>query len=1064
MKKIMLTKGIAKFLLFSVYMMISLSSIAQEKIAITGKVFDASGQTIPGATVRVKEGDGGTITNFDGVYELKASRGNTLVFSYVGYASKEVVIKDKTTIDVALKSDIKGLDEVVIVGYGTQKKANLTGAVETISSETIADRPAASLGHALQGSVAGLNVTVENGQPGAAPKINIRGATSITSGEPLVLVDGVEMAMNLVNPDDVESITVLKDAASCAIYGGRAAFGVVLVTTKTGKRDRKPTVNISASYGFNRPSRQPDPVNTYDYMTNLDEWMVANGENPRFGETTLAAYHLFVNGGDLSPMQDENGDVLDDNGNVINFKNLNWNDLIFSKQSPTQKYSASVSGGSGKVSYYGSFGLYDQQGLLKAADDSYKRINVSLKLDVDLYKWWTIGLKSTLNRSNTDRPVKYNNIGNYWHAIYRQAPTASSEFDDEMGAWKSKSNPIAYLTDGGREYRRIDDNWITANTIIRPFKGMILKADYTTNRKSNDKQTDYRKVYYVNQGDVLSEPANDYVRQDAVYRDYESINAIAEYTGSLFEAHNYKLMMGYNQEKIVDSSYWVRRNDKLAETPNIGLASGDITADGGGGERTVRGGFFRVNYNFKERYLVEVNGRYDLTSRFRKEDRKAFYPSYSAGWRVTEEPFMQGVKKVIDNFKLRASYASQGNQMIKDKINGQTYLAYQPYLGTMSTKLMGYVLGSERATQINPAAATSPELTWETVTTLNLGVDLTALRGRLNSSFDMYERETKDMLLPMSGPALFGSSYPKINGADMITKGWELSLSWNDNIGKDFTYGVTLALSDNESEITRYDNPNMIIGTDNMYYVGQKLGEIWGYETDDLFRTQEQIDNDKIDYARFRKGKSKLGDVRYKDQLTVDTDGDGVPDAGDGQINDGSKTLDDHGDLVKIGNTTPRYSYGITTNLSFKGFDLSIFLQGVAKRDYWLDSSLYWGNIAQSYSVPTKWTHNNHWREGNEDGFLPRNVPNKDHGNMKKQTRYLQDASYLRLKNLTFGYTFPSHWTSRAGISKIRLYVSGQNLWEFTDLNESFDPEGLKGGGKIYPIQRTVAFGANITF
>ncbi|QZT36554.1 TonB-dependent receptor [Halosquirtibacter xylanolyticus] len=1052
MRKQLLTKKIATLLLLSVYMMISSSSIAQEKIVITGTVSDASGETIPGASVRVKESDAGTITNFDGVYQLKATEGNTLVFSYVGYASKEVIIKGKTKIDVILSSDIKGLDEVVIVGYGTQKKANLTGAVETISSETIVDRPAPSLSHALQGSVAGLNVTVENGQPGSAPKINIRGTTSITSGSPLVLVDGVEMAMNLVNPDDVENITVLKDAASCAIYGGRAAFGVVLVTTKNGKRDREPTVNVSAYYGFNRPSRQPDPVNTYDYMLNYDEWRVADGEKPFYGEKVLSAYQKYVNGEDISYLQDENGDVLDDNGNVINFKNTDWNDLIFANQSPVQKYSANVSGGSGKVSYYGSFGMYDQQGLLKAADDSYKRINVSLKIDVDLYKWWTIGLKSTLNRSKSDKPVKYNNIGSYWHAIYRQKPNASSEYDDEMGAWKSKSNPIAYLTDGGRENIRIDDNWITANTIIRPFKGMIIKADYTTNRKSNDKQVDFRKIAYLNQGEVLSEPANDYVKQSAAYKDYETINAFAEYTGSAFDAHNFKLMAGYNQEEIIDNSYWVQRKDKLAETPNLGLTSGDQTTNGSGGVRSIRGGFFRVNYNFKERYLMEVNGRYDLTSRFRTEDRGAFYPSYSAGWRVTEEPFMKGVKKVIDNFKLRVSYASQGNQMIKDKVNGKAVFSYQPYLGTMQTKTIPYILGGERAMVITPASATSADLTWETVTTTNYGLDLTALRGRMNVSFDKYERETKDMLLPMSGPAMFGAAYPKVNGADLVTKGWELSLKWQDKIGSDFGYGVTLALSDNETEITRFDNPNNIIDTKNIYYKGQKLGEIWGYETEGIFQSVEEVKEQNVDYSQFRLYDSQPGDVRYKDLN------------GDGKITNGAKTLDDHGDLKIIGNDTPRYAYGITTNLNFKGFDCTIFFQGVAKRDYWIGSTHYWGNIAQTYTVPTKWTHNNHWREDNKDGFLPRNAPNKDRGNMNKQTRYLQDASYIRLKNITFGYTFPKHWTQGAGISKIRLYVTGQNLWEYTKLNETFDPEGLNEGGKIYPFQRTVAFGANITF
>lgn len=1009
---------------------------------INGKVSDANGSPIPGVSVFEKGTTNGTSTNIDGAFSMNVTSGSTLVFSFIGFQNQEVKIANQTVLNIVLEEESTGLNEVVVVGYGTQKKANLTGAVQTISADVIADRPAASLTHALQGSIAGVNVTVNSGEPGSAAKINIRGTTSISGGSPLVLVDGVEMAMSLVNPDDVETFTVLKDAASSAIYGSRAAFGVVLITTKKGKKNSKPTVNITSYYGFNKPSRQPNNVNAYDYMLSSNEWSIADGKNAPYDDEILADYQAFVDG--TGPDHNVGPD-----GEIISFRNVDWKDLIFAETSPVQKHSASISGGSDRITYYASFGTYDQQGLLKAADDSYDRTNLSLKLDVDLFDWWTVGMKTTMNRSKKNKPVEYNQIGSYWHAIYRTPPTANPDYNEEMGAWNSKTNPLAYLRDGGRENEAIDDNWYTLSTEIRPLKGLKIHGDYTSNRKTRENVVDYRMISYINAGSVLTEPSNDYVRELSDYKDYTAINAWAEYTKSLAEVHNFKLMLGYNQEEIHNKKYWAKRKDKLAGTPNLGLASGEVSVDASAGTRSVRGGFFRFNYNYDERYLIEVNGRYDGTSRFRAEDRFSFKPSISAGWRVMEESFMEWGKEYVSNFKLRASYASMGNQMIKNKVNGNEVLSYQPYLGTMGTSNLSYILGEEKAFAINPASLVDPSLTWETVNTLNYGIDITAFNNKLDISFDKFTRETIDMLLPQSGPAMIGAAYPKVNGADLKTEGWELSMTWRDNIGKDFSYDVTLALADSQAEITKYDNPN---GDINKYYVGQKLGEIWGYETVGIFSSQEEIDAQGVDYSLFRNLDSQPGDVQYRDINE------------DGAINKGSQTLEDHGDWNVIGNSTARYNYGITANMRYKGFDLGLFFQGVGKRDLWVGNTLFFGHIAQNWTVPTKWTYDNYWRPENPDAYLPRNKPDAGVGNSLQQTRYLQNGAYIRLKNVTLGYTLPESITNKVKMERVRFYVSGQNLWEHTKLNKTFDPEGYKEGGKIYPFQRTLAFGANITF
>ena len=1063
-------KFLKRKLSFILIFLVAISAVSAQDngVAITGEVKDANGELLPGVSVVEKGTTNGTITGIDGSYSVKVNAGSTVIFSFIGFQTQEVVVGNQTVINITLNEETTGLDEVVVVGYGSQKKANLTGAVQSIQADVLENRPIASVGDGLQGVAAGLNVTNETGAPGAEPKINIRGYTSINGGEPLVLVDGVERPLNLINPDDVASITVLKDAASAAIYGSRAAFGVLLVTTKAGKKSDKAQVSLSSYYGFNSATVLPEQVNGYDYMLSMNEWNanVGSASVPYDDDRLQGMYDYLYNGG---PDYEEDAD-----GSKFYYRNTEWNSQIFDDAAPVQKHNVSISGGSDNITYYASYGYYDQTGLLKPAKDNYQRNNVSLRLDAQVVDWLKVGADIRYNESDKDEPTPYNNImGTYWHAAYRMNPLMV-DFREEEGYYPGKTHILAYLEDGGRKTQEIGDTWYTFRATLTPLKNLTIKSDYTRNRWNSLELVDYKKVFIMEDNVPVTYVEPDYVQNYSRYKNYEAFNAYAEYNLSLNQIHNFKVMAGYNQEETIRNGHLSKRNEKLSDAPHIALASGDPKVDGFGNIFTVRGGFYRLNYDYKGRYLIETNGRYDGTSRFSKDSRFAFYPSISAGWRVSEEPFMSFSKDFLDNFKLRASYAAQGNQTVKVKenIDGEERIIakYYPYLGTMSTDAeINYLLGEGKPLGINPANAVDPNVTWETVSTLDFGVDMTLLNGKIDFVFDWYKRETKDMLLFRKVPALLGSKPPLTNGANLETKGFELTLKWRDNIGG-FKYDIALNLADYQAEITKYENESKSLST---YYEGQKMGEIWGFETQGIFKDQTQIDELGLDYTGLG-NERKPGDVWYKDQITVDTDDDGIADAGDGAINKGQYTLDDHGDLKVIGNTTPRYIYGINTNMSYKGFDLNVFFQGVAKRDIWVGNTLYWGHIAQNYTVPTQWSFDNYWRAetdadgnitGNNGGFLPRNIPdNVQKGNMEKQTRYLQNGAYLRLKNVTLGYTLPKSLTEKAGIQKVRFYVSGQNLITFTKFYDMLDPEGYKDGGKIYPFQKTVAFGANVTF
>ena len=508
-------------------------------------------------------------------------------------------------------------------------------------------------------------------------------------------------------------------------------------------------------------------------------------------------------------------------------------------------------------------------------------------------------------------------------------------------------------------------------------------------------------------------------------------------------------MIGFNQELTKYSTFSGQRNDILNENlPSLSLGSGTHTVSQNGYEWALRGAFFRVNYIYNDRYLFEVNGRYDGTSRFPSDNRFVFLPSFSGAWRISEEGFMKNTRSWLDNLKLRATYGILGNQMISSSDwSGNT--KYYPYIPFMSNSTSQYWLfGDEYATTINPGNLISSDLTWEKVTTVNVGLDATFLKQRLDMSFDYYVRTTSDMLIKATYPDVLGTTAPPANSAELKTRGWELSINWRDRIGKNFGYELGFVLSDSQAEVTKYNNPTGAIST---YYEGHKIGEIWGYKTEGLFQSDEEAAAwyDQSDIKNVEWG---AGDIKFKNLND------------DEKIDDGNGTLDNHGDMVIIGNTTPRYQYGITANLTYKDFYLNIFMQGVGKRDFWPGDESFWPAATQYYNAQ-KWHIEDSWTPNNPNAYFPIARATDARNRGVKTDRYLQNASYLRMKNLTFGWNLPKQWISKVFLSGASVYVSGENLFEFTKVKGPYDPEAARGNGTmLYPFMRTYSFGINLTF
>lgn len=1038
-------------------------------IKITGKVTDASGEALVGVSILVKGTTIGTVTDIEGAYALDADEKGTLVFSYTGFVSQEIAIGGRSKIDVSLVADSKILDEVVVVGYGSQKKVNLTGAVASITSEELAQRPIVSAGQGLQGLIPNLNISIRNGDPTTSADFNIRGFESINGGSPLILVDGVPMALERINPNDIASVNVLKDASAAAVYGARAAFGVILVETKRGKSG-KVNIQLSSELSAAKPIFNMDPVNDpYQFVLARNQANIRTNGVPAYDPQFVEATKAYSEG--TGP---EWGVV---NGVLRYYGYNDYQNKLMTDLSPQQKYDLSISGATDKSSFYVSIGTLNKDGYLKHENnENFKRYNGLVKAEFKVNNWLSLDEKVVFNTQLNDKPHFYNwdvNINtvarvspitpiSFPDLDYYLKPGDRDQFSQYIGMYFGTLNFFPYLEQGGRETFTTNDLWLTQGITLTPFKGFKIRADYSYNNFHRSYQDVASKVNAIENQDLVAGirvgngfSGDDFITNRSDFNQYSVLNTYAEYAIDPNASHSFKAMVGFNQEW--GRNQWNQATARGLITPlvpDLNATTGTQQTFGGKSHVALRGVFYRVNYIFKNKYLFEANGRYDGTSRFPQEDRFGFFPSFSAGWRLSEESFMAGTRKFLDNLKIRASYGTLGNQLLGND--------FYPYVATMGISTSPFMLSAgNRSPYVSPAGLVSPTLTWETVVSKNLGVDFTMLKQRLDASFDIYTRDTKDMLTNVEYPAILGTAAPRSNAADLRTTGWEGSLTWRDKIGSSWKYRVTLALSDWQSEITKYENPT---GALSERYVGQKIGEIWGYVTQGIFQTVEEVASSA---NQSRIGANwRPGDIRYQDLN------------GDGIISPGNNTLANPGDRKIIGNATPRYSFGVNLDLTYKNFSLRTFFQGIGQRDYapsegnWTWFYPYNAGHVEWYYITDTWTENN------RNAYFPAaHISTNTKQNIQTQSRYIQNAGYIRLKNVTLSYDFSQNLLKKVGLGNAQIYLAGMNLWEFSKLRKPLDPESLhtsvfndpyaplnSDGAVEYPMQRIFSFGANITF
>lgn len=1044
-----------------------MSNVAsQQDNRITGTIVDATGLPIIGANVMVKGTTNGTITDMDGKFTLDVPAGAVLQISYIGYANQEVKVGKSSNLSITLKEDTELLDEVVVVGFGSQKKANLTGAVSTVKmDEALGDRPLVQVADALQGQVPGLLVNNGGNAPGQGKSFQIRGAYSIGSGSviaPLVLIDNVEGDMNMLNPDDIESVTVLKDAASSAIYGARAAGGVILITTKRPKEKTKFQLNYNNNFAFASAMNLPKqaPLETY-----LNAYMEAEGDQFwTMGSPSVSKWLGYLeqyrnDPGSINVVGD--GIYKDEAGGVyyLNEKDLVRNMMETSFQ---HTHNLSVSGATDKLRYRMSAGFVGNDGVLITNKDSYTRMNVNSFISADITDWFTQEANLSYAHSNKQLPSSALGAiyGTRLASFYPEGTMPEGISDGAEGLpfftpanqikW---SNPSKTLNDNPR---------IFLKSIIKPIKNLEVVFEYTFDKKIYDYSWYTGSVEYTTvQGGRDTTPTSDHLDKTKSYTNYNAINLYGTYSFDIAKDHHFKLMAGFNQEssykeQVAINSY----NQAVIDIPS--LSGGEPTmlkAVDSYTEFAVRGGFFRVNYNYKDKYLFEANGRYDGSSKFPKSNRFGFFPSASVGWNIAQESFMEKTQDWLGMLKLRASYGVIGNQNI-------SAYAFVPDM-SISNKYNGWLVDNSYVVAINSLPSlVSTTFTWEKVATTNVGLDFSLFNNRLSGLFEWFQRDTRGMLAPgMQLPAVVGASAPTQNTADMRTRGWEFNINWRDKIG-DFGYRVGFNLSDAQSEIVKYDsNESKML---DKPYVGKKMGELWGYVYDGFYTVDDFVDTKswklKDGVTAINGVNPRPGDIKFKN-LRDDDQGENLIYAGNG-------TYDNPGDRKIIGNTTPRYLYGITLGGNYKGLDLNIFLQGTGKRDAWLANNLVFPLYTDYKFIALYDGLDNYWRPvdaaggdytcANPDAEFPRIYGNYGNqgSNYRMSDRYLSDASYMRIKNVTLSYTFPKHLIQKVLLSNLKAFVSVENLATFSSLPNGIDPETLNWN---YPAFRTVSFGINLS-
>lgn len=1064
------------------------SVINIQQAPVSGVVKDEQNSPIPGAVVKIKNSKSATVTDIDGKFNLLSPTNEGILnISALGYQVLEVAFKAGEDVQVVLKVQKEILDEIVVVGYGTQKRADLTGAVAQVNAADIALRPDANIAGTLQGLMPGLNIQINNGDPTSNPEINVRGFNSINGGGPLILIDGIEGSISRVNPNDIESVTVLKDAASSAIYGARGSFGVILVTTKKGAAG-KMTVNYTNNFGLTRPTTRTDFLSDpYIYGKTVDA--AINGYNGTsytgYNELDYEAIKMVANG-EIAPFKE-----LQSNGTYKFFSNTNWYDYMFKEFQPSSFHNISISGGSDKLKGYLSGRVFNRETINKIADDGdVDRYNLKANLVFNPNPWLEI---SNNVQFVDEKDKEYGGYrGGYgglwstttWYFLFPFHPNFIDGVPTDVGLGNGGQGGSAAM-EAGNNFRVFTTEELT-NTFrvkVTPLKDLVLNLDYS-NRFDNTTRT-----YRTNEFEYISNNNLDYttagLNQLGEYRwkdRYNALNIFGTYSKDVAKDHHFKLLAGFNQEIFDRDRVFAQSNGLLVrDLSNLALGTSYDQIDGSTTNWAVQGYFSRFNYDYKNKYLFQVNARYDGSSRFPKESRWGFFPSVSAAWQVDRENFYQPIEKYVSSLKLRASYGKLGNQTVG--VNTFKQLLTVGQSSWLDNKLPVIYAGSP--------SPLPKVVTWETTKSLDFGVDIGLLNNRIFANFDWYNKTTDGMYLPGKPlPAIFGASEPRENFAALENKGFELGITYRDKFdlaGSPLNFNVSANVSNFKAYITKYDNPNGLMST---YWEGQRLGEIYGYRVDGQF----QSDDEALAYQNsFTNPSSSLGNVynyilnvvqnsewnhlRAGDIKYVDTDGDG-------RIDQGDYTLEDHGDLVPIGNALPQFPFGANLNASWKLFDFSLAVAGVAKQHWSPHGDIFWGPYSRPYlSFIRKDLIDNAWTPEHPENTYPRiergyAALNGQRSMYEPNDYYLQNVGFLRVKNLSLGVTVPQKLTKKFSVEKMRLFFSGENIftWSFGNLTKYVDPEQAGSGItysnpgdatdrtdlRSYPYGKTYSFGINI--
>lgn len=1053
---------------------------------ITGVIIDTNGDPVIGASVVVKGTTLGTITDVDGNYSIKDVPGNaTIAISYIGYQNIELKADNKNLAKIVMQEDSKMLNEVVVVGYGSQKRANVTGAVATITADDINNRPVTSAAGALQGADPSVNLSFNSGSLDSDYSIDIRGVASINGGSPLVLADGMEVSLNQINPNDIESISVLKDASASSIYGAKASSGVILITTKKGKNtEGKATITYNGRMGWKQNTTSTDFIdNGYDYVSIVNKFYQSYNNKLWLSYDEEGMQMLLDRKNDKTENPERPWVTTDADGKYMYYANFDWYGYLFRRTRPEQEHNVSITGGTEKVRYFISGRLLDQDGIFNIYDDNYKNYSFRAKIDAQLAD----KLHYTANVNFNSNTYKYAGYYNEQQTLYflnynvfpNVVPTNPDGTIVQYINQMTGNSPLGgghagFLTANQARNSRQKKDWILTNQFdYKLFDDLTLTASYAYKVQTN--QYKYRNMpfEYSRQEGVLTQFKSgtiyDYYQENHREINDHNINIYGTYSHIFGGKHNFKFVAGTQFEDYRTDMISTKKNDLLSNSLNsMSVATGESTVTQEISAFRTLGFFARANYDYMGKYLVEVSGRWDGTSRFASNDRWGFFPSASFGWRLSEEKFFRPLQNFWNNAKLRFSMGSLGNQQV-------SYYAYFDQISTDNQ--MAYTFdGLNKAYYANVTDPKSTNLTWETVSTYNLGMDLSFLRNRLTVTADYFIRYTNDMLTTsLTLPSVFGANTPKANCANLRTNGWELYVGWSDKFnlsGKPFNYNIAATVGDYKSTITKYNNPNKLISD---YYEGMELGEIWGYKVAGLFASDEEAAayqkeiNDKNVNGRIYNSKTdnylRAGDVHF-----LDLDNDKV-------ISEGSGTVDNPGDKRKIGNSLPRYSYTFRLGGSYQGFDMSVFFQGVGKQDWYPTQYSY--NFWGPYSIPSvsfieKNFLDNCWSEENPGGYFPRQRGNQAYsaGSLNSvNDRYLQNVAYLRLKNITIGYTLP---IPKKVLNSVRVYVTGENLFYWSPLKKyckTMDPEMAtstsayqSGSGLGYGYSKSFSIGLDVTF